>query len=62
MNTIRWTGDEGFAYQDFPRGFFLGGVLITLCVIWLADVRWRLFDVKAVAFARWIAGRCFVGK
>ena len=62
VNTIRWTGDEGFGYQAFPRGFFLGSVLITPFVIWLSDIHWRLFDVKSVGFARWLAGKCFLGK
>ncbi|KAE9369373.1 hypothetical protein N431DRAFT_413247 [Stipitochalara longipes BDJ] len=62
VTTIRHTGNPGFGYQEFPRGFFLGGVLITPFIVWLADIHWRLFDVKSVKFARWLTVKCFVGK
>jgi peptidoglycan/LPS O-acetylase OafA/YrhL len=62
VNTIRHTGSPGFGYQAFPRGFFLGGVLITPFIIWLADIHWRLFDVTSVKFARWLSLKCFAAK
>jgi peptidoglycan/LPS O-acetylase OafA/YrhL len=62
VTTIRSTGNPTFGYQEFPRGFFLGGVLITPFIIWLADIHCRLFDVKSVSFARWLSLKCFVSK
>jgi peptidoglycan/LPS O-acetylase OafA/YrhL len=57
---IRCTGNPQFNFQDYPLGFFLGAFLIMPLMIWVADVHWRLCDVKSVAFARWVESKCFV--
>lgn len=62
VKIIRCTGNSEFGYQQFPPGFFLGGILVTPIVIWIADVHWRLFDVTSVKFARWLTLKCFFAK
>jgi peptidoglycan/LPS O-acetylase OafA/YrhL len=40
-------------------GWLLSTLLYIPCVLWVADVFWRLVDVPAVKFAKWVEGKCF---
>lgn len=42
----------------FELGFFFAALIITCEVIWAADVFWRLVDIPAVRFARWLETKC----
>lgn len=60
VKIIRSTGDPEFTFGAFPPGFFLSGILITPIVVWLADIYWRLCDVKSVECARCLSVKGFV--
>jgi len=54
-----WTGQEGEKYQPtewvYGTTFVQAVILCTALSIWFADWVWRMVDVKAVNFARWIS-------
>ncbi|CZR53401.1 uncharacterized protein PAC_03279 [Phialocephala subalpina] len=52
-----WPGGRG-AGVGYPTGFFVGVVLTTPVVVWVADVYWRAFDLGAVRTSRWLNGKC----
>ncbi|QDS68739.1 hypothetical protein FKW77_004598 [Venturia effusa] len=47
----RWTGKETLMQKE--TGFGCAFVVVTVLVVWAADVFWRTVDQKCVAFARW---------
>ncbi|KAI9691765.1 MAG: hypothetical protein M1822_007837 [Bathelium mastoideum] len=45
---------------QYKLGFLLATALIIPCLIWVADLFWRAFDIPSVKFARWVESRCTV--
>jgi peptidoglycan/LPS O-acetylase OafA/YrhL len=47
----KWSGKEILLHKEI--GFGMAFVVVTIFVVWAADVFWRVVDQKCVAFARW---------
>ncbi|KAK6580185.1 hypothetical protein PZA11_007207 [Diplocarpon coronariae] len=47
-----------YGYPNYNVGFFVGGALTTPLVIMVGDAYWRVFDMGAVKWARWLNGKC----
>ena len=45
---------------EYKLGFILASALIIPCLIWVADLFWRAFDIPSVKFARWVESQCSV--
>jgi peptidoglycan/LPS O-acetylase OafA/YrhL len=44
--------DIGF--QNYPVGWWIGAMIFTPIVVWVADIHWRGADIQSVKFARWL--------
>ena len=44
----------------FEGGWFLGTIIYVPCVLWAADIFWRMCDIPAVKLAKWVEDKCFV--
>jgi peptidoglycan/LPS O-acetylase OafA/YrhL len=47
----KWSGKETLLHKEM--GFGVAFVVVTVVVVWAADIFWRAVDQKCVAFARW---------
>jgi peptidoglycan/LPS O-acetylase OafA/YrhL len=45
---------------QYKAGFLLAAAFIIPCLIWMADVFWRMVDIPCVKIARWIETKCIV--
>jgi peptidoglycan/LPS O-acetylase OafA/YrhL len=55
LKTVKWTGSQ----TDFwyGLGIFLAVLVVFPTIFWVADVVWRLIDMKSVKFARWVSDK-----
>ncbi|KAF8855111.1 hypothetical protein BDZ45DRAFT_510382 [Acephala macrosclerotiorum] len=55
---MRWWPGGSAAGLGYPTGFFVGVMVTTPLVVWVADVYWRVFDLGAVRASRWLNRKC----
>jgi peptidoglycan/LPS O-acetylase OafA/YrhL len=58
-NILKYESEEGDDAK-FEGGWFLGTIIYVPCVLWAADIFWRMVDIPAVKFAKWVEEKCFV--
>lgn len=56
----RWTGKETLIQKEIEFGFAF--VVVTVLVVWAADVFWRAVDQQYVSFARWCEDFVITGR
>jgi peptidoglycan/LPS O-acetylase OafA/YrhL len=49
--------DTGFG--SYTLGWWIGVIVLTPIVVWVADCHWRGIDIQAVKLTRWLADICF---
>ena len=55
-----WEVSGRFTVVRYVVGFGMSYVVYAVVLVWASDLVWRGVDLKAVGFARWVEGMCFL--
>jgi hypothetical protein len=55
-----WEVSGRFTVVRYVVGFGMSYVVYAVVLVWVSDLVWRGVDLKAVGFARWVEGMCFL--
>lgn len=60
MMGVFWNLFGSETRAQWEMGFALSAVITIPCIIWAADIFWRVIDIPCVKFARWFEVKCTV--